>query len=171
MGDAARSLTVRRLLLVATIASWLGAGCATAPASADAGDFERFLDRVDSAQRELQQGRPEAYKSLWSRGSDVTLGGGFGGGFERGWDGVSKRLDWAGSQFSSARNEIQRIAFSASGDLGYLVQSERIHYTAPNSSAPLERSYRVTMLFRREQGQWRIIHRHADTQTTREASR
>ena len=164
-------MIARRLLLLAASAALAGAGCASAPPGTDASDFQRFLDRVDSAQRELQQGRPEAYKSLWSRGSDVTLGGGFGGGFERGWDGVSKRLDWAGSQFSSARNEIQRIAFAASGDLGYLVQSERIHYTAPNSSAPLERSYRVTMLFRREHGQWRIIHRHADTQTSREASR
>ena len=170
MGDGARSLSVRRLTLVAVV-SLLCAACATPAPTDDASDFARFLDRVDSAQRELQQGRPEAYKSLWSHGSDVTLGGGFGGGFERGWDGVSRRLDWAGSQFGSARNEIRRIAFSASGDLGYLVQSERIHYTAPNSSAPLERSYRVTMLFRREQGQWRIIHRHADTQTSREATR
>ena len=163
--------TARRLLLVAGLASALAAGCAAPSPGADAGDFERFLDRVDSAQRELQQGRPEAYKSQWSRGADVTLGGGFGGGFERGWEGVARRLDWAGSQFGSARNEIQRIASSTSGDLGYLVQTERIYFTSPNSSAPMERNYRVTMLFRREQGQWRIIHRHADTQTAKDAPR
>lgn len=140
-------------------------------ASVASPDFNRFLDLADQAQLEFQQGRPEAYKALWSHQPDVTLGGGFGGGFELGWDNVAKRLEWASSQFTNGRNEIKRIATATSGDLGYLVQMEHLSFTPPNASAAIERVYRVTMLFRKENGNWRIIHRHADTQTSKVAPR
>jgi hypothetical protein len=156
---------------IAVLMVFLLAGCAVTRSDRGEPDFSDFLDRADEAQLEFQQGRPEAYKSLWSHQSDVTLGGGFGGGFERGWENVAKRLDWASSQFRDGRNEIQRISSGASGDLGYLIQAEHLHFNTPGSSAPVERVYRVTMLFRRENGQWRIIHRHADTQNAREAPR
>ena len=155
----------------AALALLVIAGCASLAPGSGQPDFGAFLDRMDHAQREVQQGRPDAYKALWSQRADVTLGGGFGGGFERGWDGVSKRLDWASSQFRQGSNEIQRVSWSTSGDLGYVVQTERIRFTASGSNAAAERNYRVTMVFRREDAQWRIVHRHADTQTSREAPR
>jgi ketosteroid isomerase-like protein len=39
------------------------------------------------------------------------------------------------------------------------------------SSSRVAGNYRVAMVFRREDAQWRIVHRHADTQTSREAPR
>jgi ketosteroid isomerase-like protein len=48
---------------------------------------------------------------------------------------------------------------------------EHLIFTPPKASAEVERTYRVTMVFRKENGQWRIIHRHADTQTSKEAPR
>lgn len=155
---------------LSTMLSLLVPGCATFAASHDANDFPEFLTRVDSAQVQLQQGVPEPYKALWSHGEDITLAGGFGGHIEQGWAKVSKRLDWAGSNFLDGRNEIRRLAFAASGDVGYLVQTEHVMFKTPDALAA-ERNYRVTMLFRRENGEWRIIHRHADSQTTREAPR
>lgn len=154
----------------ATVLSLLVPGCAIFGASHDANDFAEFLSRVDSAQVQLQQGVPEPYKALWSHGEDITLAGGFGGRIEQGWTQVSKRLDWAGSNFVNGRNEIRRLAFSASGDVGYLVQTEHVIFSTPDALSA-ERNYRVTMLFRRENGGWRIIHRHADSQTTKEAPR
>ena len=47
-------------------------------------DFMGFLKRVDAAQLELQNGRPEAFKALWSQSDDITLSGGFGGTIEKG---------------------------------------------------------------------------------------
>jgi len=150
--------------------SLLVPGCASSGASYDTNDFAEFLSRVDSAQSQLQQGAPEPYKALWSHAEDITLAGGFGGRIEQGWTNVSKRLDWAGSNFVNGRNEIRRLAFSASGDVGYLVQTEHVVFSTPDASSA-ERNYRVTMLFRRENGSWRIIHRHADSQTKKEAPR
>lgn len=42
-------------------------------------DFGLALDRVDGEQLELQNGRPDAYKALWSHSHDVTLAGGLEG--------------------------------------------------------------------------------------------
>ena len=85
---------IDRLIWSIALASILFSACA-ANQSRDTAGFVAFLDLGDGAQRELQQGRPAAYKGLWSHQPDVTLGGGFGGGFEQGWDNVEKRLDWA----------------------------------------------------------------------------
>ena len=146
-------------------------GCATSAGAPNAIGFETFLAQADAAQLEFQQGRPESYEALWSHQRDVTLAGGFGGEFEQGWEGVSKRLEWASSQFQNGHNQIRRLAFAASGNIGYLVQIEHLRFNTPGHAGTVERSYRVTMLFRREQNTWRIIHRHADSQNDKAAPR
>ena len=128
-------------------------------------DFAAFLVTMDAAQIELQGGRVGAYKALWSHGGDVTLSGGLGGAIEKGWADVERRLDWVGTQFSKGTNRIDRVVATVSGDFAYVVQAEHLRYTVPGQSSETTRDYRVTMIFRRESGGWRIVHRHADTQT------
>src|SRR5436190_20093001 len=88
--------------------------------NADA-EFQAMLARLDGAQLELQNGRPGAFKALWSRRDDITLSGGFGGTIEKGWEQINRRLDWVGTQFSKGTNTIERLVANASGDLGYVV--------------------------------------------------
>jgi ketosteroid isomerase-like protein len=133
------------------------------------GEFEAFLALADAAQIELQSGKAEAYKAVWSHGDDVTLSGGFGGAVEKGWAAVSKRLDWAGANFSKGKNSIERLVVHVNGNLAYLVQLEHISFTAPETGKPATRDFRVTMVFRRENDGWRIVHRHADSQMTKQA--
>jgi ketosteroid isomerase-like protein len=130
--------------------------------------FVAFLDRMDAAQRELQNGRGATYKELWSHAEDVTLSGGFGGAIEKGWTNVSARLDWVAKQFSNGTNQIQRLVSAASGDLGYVVQSEHIMFRIPGKDAPSTKSYRVTVVFRRKHGSWKIVHRQADSNLVNE---
>ena len=128
-----------------------------------------MIARVDAAQLELQNGRPEAFKALWSHADDITLSGGFGGTVEKGWEAISRRLDWVGAQFSKGTNTIERIVAKANGTLGYVVQIEHIRFYAPGQEKESARDYRVTMLFRREPEGWRIIHRQADSQMMKQA--
>ena len=131
--------------------------------------FKDMLTRVDAAQLELQNGRPAAFKSLWSHADDVTLSGGFGGTIEKGWEQISRRLDWVGTQFSKGSNTIERLVANESGDLGYVVQLEHLRFHVPGQTQESKRDYRVTMVFRRESGVWKIIHRQADSQMTKQA--
>jgi len=131
-------------------------------------EFQAFLAKVDAAQLELQNGRAEAFKSIWSHADDVTLSGGFGGSIEKGWENVGKRLDWVGKQFSNGTNTIERLVANANGDLGYVVQLEHLRSKVPGQETDTTLDYRVTMIFRREPAGWRIVHRHADSQMTKQ---
>lgn len=143
--------------------------CASTPSTRSTPEaLLAFLDRMDAAQRELQNGNATAYKELWSHADDVTLIGGFGGSIEKGWPAVSRRLDWAATQFSRGENTIERVQVHAYGSLGTLIQLERIHFVVPGQTHESSRFYRVTMVCRLEAGEWRIVHRHADAQTTRQ---
>jgi ketosteroid isomerase-like protein len=49
----------------------------------------------------------------------------------------------------------------ARGDMGYTVGLERFnHYTEDGRVEPI--TVRVTHVYRREDGKWRIVHRHGD---------
>jgi len=131
--------------------------------------FQTFLAKVDAAQLELQNGKADAFKVIWSRADDITLSGGFGGTIEKGWENVGKRLDWVGKQFSNGTNTIERLVANANGNLGYVVQLEHLRFKVPGQEIETTRDYRVTMIFRREPAGWRIIHRQADSQMAKQA--
>ncbi len=156
-----RSTLILFLALAAAAASSFAQSAGKLPK-----EFESFLKAADAAQVDLQQGKAAAYKGLWSNADDVTLSGGFGGKVEKGWAKVSERLEWAASQFNKGTNTIERVAAYADGRLGYLVQLEHIKFKSP-SGADTTRDFRVTMVFRKEHGKWRIVHRHADGQTAK----
>ena len=52
-------------------------------------------------------------------------------------------------------------ADDVTGDFGYVIQHE---YVRREEAGEPYRQYRVTMLFRREAGEWKLFHRHADAQ-------
>ena len=167
---------IRTIQLAAMTAVWLFALSALHGASlkdvqaqttreTTAGEgFRSMLAKVDAAQLELQNGKPAAFKALWSRTDDITLSGGFGGAIEKGWEQISRRLDWVGTQFSKGSNTIERLVTHESGDLGYVVQIEHLRFHVPGQAQESRRDYRVTMVFRREPEGWRIFHRQADSQ-------
>jgi ketosteroid isomerase-like protein len=118
------------------------------------------LSRYHEAETALHQGDATLRKTMWSREVPVTL---FGAGMSgTGWDEIEPVFDHLEQSFSgcsSYRNEI--IAAGASGDLAYTVALE--HTTASiNDEPPTTYMLRATTVFRREDGQWKIVHRHGD---------
>jgi len=97
---------------------------------------------------------------MWSRTDPLTL---FGAAVSRrGWAEIGPTFKWLGTRFSdctSYNNEI--IAAEASGDLAYIVALE--HTTASiNGPAPQPYVLRATTIFRREDGEWKVVHLHGD---------
>jgi ketosteroid isomerase-like protein len=66
------------------------------------------------------------------------------------------------SRFSNCEAfEYEVLAAGTSGDLAYIAGIE--HTTAAvGDAAPQAYELRVTTVFRREDGEWRVVHRHAD---------
>jgi ketosteroid isomerase-like protein len=127
-------------------------------------ETQQFLDavlaRLEAAERAVHDGDITQRLQMWSRTEPVTL---FGAGRSgKGWDQVEPVFRWLGTRFTGCTAyEIDVVAAEARGDLAYLVVLERT--TASVQGGP-QQSYvlRVTHVFRREEGEWRIVHRHGD---------
>jgi ketosteroid isomerase-like protein len=126
-------------------------------------EWTDFIAKLEAAEHDFAQGRPAAFKDLWSHSDDVSICGAFGG-VESGWDKVGSRLDWASSQFSEGTRSREEIRSAVGTEFAYLVQTEHIRFRIPGRTEPSTLDLRVTMVFRREADGWRIVHRHADSQ-------
>ncbi|MFZ0191339.1 MAG: hypothetical protein WAL72_30850 [Streptosporangiaceae bacterium] len=91
----------------------------------------------EHAQREMGAGRPEPFKALWSHAGDVVIMGGFGG-YERGWEQVSARLEWASKGLAATDRSEENIVTVVGEDLGYTVDLE--HMTRHVGGQPCGRS-------------------------------
>jgi hypothetical protein len=90
-------------------------------------DWATFMAKLEAAEHEFVQGRPAAFKALWSHSDDVSICGAFGG-VESGWDKVASRLDWASSQFSQGTRSREEIRSAVGADFAYIVQIEHIRF-------------------------------------------
>ena len=97
--------------------------------------------------------------ALWARTDPATLFGARLSG--SGWADLEPIFRKVASWFSdSAEYEFEVIAAGASGDLAYIVGYE--HNRVKVDGEPRTYTLRATHVYRREDGQWRIVHRHAD---------
>jgi ketosteroid isomerase-like protein len=127
-------------------------------------ETEEFLaaamPQLNEAETALHNGDAAPRIALWSRTDPLTLfGAALSGG---GWAEIGPVFERLGSTFSncaSYQNEV--VAAGASGDLAYIVAFE--HTTASiGGAAPQSYVLRATTVFRREDGEWKVVHRHAD---------
>jgi ketosteroid isomerase-like protein len=128
-------------------------------------DLDEFLaetyPRLVAELEALHNGDPEPRLELWSREDPVTL---FGAAvpLKSGWDEVSGTFHWLASRWSNCTDQrVEIVAAGVSGDLAYTVGFE--HTAVSVDGAPVEPyTLRVTHVYRREQGEWKIVHRHGD---------
>lgn len=91
--------SLRLVLVLFSLTIFVQASFAQLKADKSQIEFQTFLAKLDAAQIELQNGKADSFKAMWSHADDITLSGGFGGDIEKGWQKVGERLDWAGKQF------------------------------------------------------------------------
>jgi ketosteroid isomerase-like protein len=108
----------------------------------------------------LHRGELGPRLALWSRTEPLTL---FGAWFTaRGWSQLETAFQRLADTFRGSEGfEYEVLAAEASGDLGYVVALE---HTSARVGDEDTRSYtlRVTTILRRDDGAWRVVHRHGD---------
>lgn len=125
-------------------------------------DLTQVMEEDHRALDAFVKGDPEPKKKMFSRRDDVTLANPFGPP-ARGWDQVEETLERASSQLRDGEpNRFERISEYATADLAYIVEIERTRVKVGGANEPAEVSLRVTTIFRRENSEWKIVHRHAD---------
>jgi ketosteroid isomerase-like protein len=126
-----------------------------------------MLPRQRAAEQAIHNGDVEPRLALWARTDPVTLFGAKLSG--SGWADLEPIFRKVASSFSdSAEYEFEVVAAGASGDLAYTVGYE--HNRVKVDGEPRTYTLRATHVYRRKDGQWRIVHRHADVPPAEEAT-
>ena len=82
------------------------------------------------------------------------------GGHERGWGQVSARLDWAAVGIKATDRSAENVVTVVGEDLAYTVDLEHMTRHVGDRTEP--RTLRCTQAYRRENGVWKVVLRHAD---------
>jgi ketosteroid isomerase-like protein len=128
------------------------------------GELDDFLSqtlaRQVKAEEALHNGDPAPRLAMWSTQDPVTVLGAMKDVI--GAEQARQVFGWLGEHFSDCTSyRLELVAAGVSGDLAYTVGYE--HTSVSWDGGPVAPyTLRVTHAYRREQGEWKIVHRHAD---------
>lgn len=125
-------------------------------------DFTTFLRERERVSTAFVNGDAAALEAISTHDSPATI---FGpkGDVVQGANEVIEANGKAASAFDAGSSDGFEILHQhSSGDLGYRVGLQRSQVRVKGQDEPVPFELRVTEIFRREEGGWKLVHRHAD---------
>jgi ketosteroid isomerase-like protein len=127
---------------------------------------DRVIEQYQLALDEFMKGNPEPVQELFSHTEEASLANPYGPPV-RGWDKVAKTTEHAASLRRDGRaTSFEIVAKYVTAELAYVVQIEHLESKIGESEDVTPYALRATMIFRPEDGTWKVVHRHADPITT-----
>ena len=127
----------------------------------DSDDFLAWVGTaLHDAELALHNGDAGPRRAIWSRNEPVSVLGAWRNAFgQRELDDLFSSL---AQQFSECTSyEFELLAYDVQGDMAYTAGLE--HTSASVDGVPRSYVLRATQIYRREDGQWKVAHRHGDT--------
>jgi ketosteroid isomerase-like protein len=125
-------------------------------------DVDELIEQFHLAQGEFAKGNPEPCKRFFSHREDVTLNNPLSPP-ARGWEQVAETTDRAASPLRDGKFlSAEIIAKHVTPELAYVVEIERGEAKVGGREDITPWALRATMIFRPEDGEWKVVHRHAD---------
>jgi ketosteroid isomerase-like protein len=116
--------------------------------------------RLRDAEIALHNGDPGPRLSIWSTREPVSVLGAARSAV--GQDAVRELFSSLGNTFADCTSHVYEIvAADVMADMAFTAGYERTQ--ASINGEPRQYVLRVTQIYRREDGEWRVAHRHADT--------
>lgn len=125
-------------------------------------DFDDFMEQRAAAASAYVTGDASPLTRLLAVVSPATF---FGprGGVVQGATEVGARYVADAHQFhSQGSTRLEVLQVGASGDIAYWVGLQHAIVQHGDMTEPAPMDLRVTEIFRRENGEWKLVHRHAD---------
>ena len=123
--------------------------------------FIQALQQETARQAAMLNGDPGPMISYWADSDDITVFGGWGR-TEKGHKPVTDAMCWVASRFAGADAvNLEHLVIASNGDLAYTAGFERSHVSV-DGGPQREMTLRVTHIYRRIDGDWKLVHRHAD---------
>ena len=124
-------------------------------------DLAELIRLSEEAASAYIRGDIRRYLTLIKHTDDYTLLAPFGGEPHRGFDASNEQLEALERYFQSGEANLEVVQSYTSTDLAVLVAIERQHGEV-GGLPDQDWSLRVTLVYRREGAEWRLVHRHAD---------
>jgi ketosteroid isomerase-like protein len=129
-------------------------------------EVDEVIEQYHLAAGEFVKGNPEPAMKLFSHREDVTLANPQDPAV-RGWEQVAQTMECA----AAARRDGEATSFEivakyVTPELAYVVEVERFEAKVGGREDITPFALRATMIFRPEDGGWKVVHRHADPITT-----
>jgi ketosteroid isomerase-like protein len=119
--------------------------------------------RQHEAEDALVHGDVGPRLAMWSHREPVTLFAALGPS-KRGWAELEPMFRAVASRVSNGRDvSYELIAFDTAGDIAWTVGVSRFTVSI-DRGPPSRRTLRLTHLYRREAGEWKVVHEHSDFQ-------
>lgn len=130
---------------------------------ADSDDFLAWVrSALHEAELSLHNGDASRRRALWSRNDPVSVLGAWRNAFgQQELDDLFTSLEQQFSDCTSYKFEL--LAYDVVGDMAYTLGLE--HTSASVDGQPRSYILRATQVYRREGGEWKVAHRHADSVT------
>jgi ketosteroid isomerase-like protein len=129
-------------------------------------DLDEVLKRFKLAGNEFMKGDPKPVQELFSHREDVSLANPFGPPV-RGWERVAQRQERGASNYRDGEiYDFETVAKYVTPELAYVCWVERTNAKVGGREEITPCDLRVTMIFRPEDGTWKVVHRHADPITS-----
>ena len=129
-------------------------------------EVDQLIELYQLALDEFMKGNPKPVQELFSHREDASLANPYGPPV-RGWDEVAKTTEHAASLRTDGRaRAFEIVAKNVTAELAYVVQIEHLESKVGEREEITPYALRATMIFRPEDGTWKVVHRHADPITT-----
>jgi len=131
-----------------------------------ANDVDELIERYQLGLGDFMKGNPEPVKELFSHREDVTLANPLGPP-AHGWDEVAATIEHAASQFRDGRLVgVEIVEKRVTPEFAYTLWLEHAEGKVGGREDVAPATLRFTMIYRPEEGGWKVVHRHADPITT-----
>jgi ketosteroid isomerase-like protein len=127
-------------------------------------DFRNLIaGRQHAAEEALVGGDVGPRLEMWSHNDPVTLFAALGPS-KSGWSDLEPMFRSVASRLSGGHDATYEIiSFDVSGDIGWTAGFSRFSVSI-DGGPPTRYTLRVTHLYRREAGDWKVVHEHSDFQ-------
>jgi ketosteroid isomerase-like protein len=126
-------------------------------------DFDEAVKQYNMAMSDFFKGNPEPINNLYSICDEISLAQ-LSGPFVLGRNQVTDTASRNAMKYrEGAGTTFETLAKYVTPEFAYIVQVERTNAKIGGSNEVSSLALRVTSIFRREDGVWKLLHRHVDS--------
>ena len=123
-------------------------------------EIRQASEQFYEALNRMINGDPEPMMEVWSHGSDATAMHPTGG-RETGWEEVRASWEQVAQEFSDGQVSIEGlVVVPLSDDVAYTLGTEQGQANLGEERVGID--WRVTNIYRRDEGEWKVVHHHTD---------